>query len=184
MEKLKVCQHLQLRDENSLSAQVWELDKEGKLVGLAEEMEWWIRRYQLPRPDKEMSMCEYKRLAKAAVRKASRTDIWEQLLESRKVSYLANFRQDRAPQMGMTDLKKIEFLTRCRLSSLFEFNGDFGSDKLCPCGEKDTMGHVRRGCPLYRDLLPADTSALQILAVADDFYTQVLERKTMLRLSS
>ena len=81
-------------------------------------------------------------------------------------------------------MKKIVFLTRCRLSSLFEFNGDFGSDKLCHCGERDTLGHVRRGCPLYRDLLPPDIRMLQDVEVLHRFYTQVMERKTLLQLSS
>ena len=46
------------------------------------------------------------------------------------------------------------FITKRRLGSHMAFLGDYGSGVRCICGEPDTLGHVRRGCYLYTDILP------------------------------
>ena len=78
--------------------------------------------------------------------------------------------------MTMTDLKRIQFLTRCRLSCQFNFSADFGSGAKCQCGELDTMGHVRRGCIKYHDILPNDPDEFNKLELAESLYERIMAR--------
>ena len=103
------------------------------------------------------------------------------ILKSRKLQYLVRRPQRQGPQMQMTDLRRIQFLTRCRLSCHFDFQGDFGSRQLCPCGNEDTMAHVRRGCALYRDILPKDTEDYFGVEKAEAMYEAILKRRVELK---
>ena len=102
------------------------------------------------------------------------------LTESSKLRYLVGWNQERGPQMTMTDLDRLRFITRCRLSSHTAFTGDFGSGTRCICGEMDTLGHVRRGCYLYTDILPDNYETYNSVERSEAVYRAVLERKAEL----
>ena len=176
MEKLKFAQHLEWKSEESLSAKLWRMEKESKVSGLKNEIEDCIEKYSLPPPSRLLSNDQYKKVLKKAIREESRSEIREKLFESSKLRYLAGWDQKLGPQMSMTDLKKIQFLTRCRLSCQFSFSADFGSGARCPCGELDTMGHVRRGCEEYHDILPEDPEEFNKLERAELLYTRIMTR--------
>ena len=183
MEKMKFAQHLEWKGEESLAGKVWKIEKEGRIVGLKSEIEQYIEKYQLPQPTKLLSKLQYKKVLKKAIRKESRLQLRKQLLESSKLSYLSEWDQQQAPQMMMTDLERIRMLTRCRISCHFSFSGDFGSGAKCECGQLDTLHHVRRGCPLYKDLLPAgeEKEILHSVEKSEVFYQTVLERKLKMK---
>ena len=176
-KKMKFAQHLERRNSEALAAKLWKMEKENLTDGLLHEIRDWISKYNLPAPSPNVSILEYKRRLKKAVVECSRKEVWDQVILSKKLSYMAYWHQLRAPQMGMLDIKRISFITRCRLASTFEFSADFGSGVKCECGELDTMAHVRRGCRLYEDLLPHDMRDIQKVEVAESFFMSVLERK-------
>ena len=82
--------------------------------------------------------------------------------------------------MTMTSLTKIQSLTRSRLSCQFSFYADFGSGVRCQCGELDTLGHVRRGCHAYSDILPADPDKFNRVEESEVLYDLILARHDVL----
>ena len=177
MEKLKFIQHLEWKENENLAGKLLRLEKEGQLKGLISDVEMYIDKFKLPPPTKLMTNAQYKTALKEAVKQESRNEIRLLMLESQKLRYLAGWQQARAPQMNMTDLKRIQFLTRSRLSSHYSFSGDFGSGVRCSCGELDTLGHVRRGCHMYLDLLPSSYDDYFSVEKAEKLYTEILKRK-------
>ena len=157
------------------------MEREDKIDGIKDEMEKVIKKYGLPAPTRLLSRKQYSRQVKRRVNEESRKEIREGLIQSRKLQYLIGEDQKKGPQIDMTDLQRIQFLTRCRLSCHFEFEGDFGSRTPCPCGEADTLSHVRRGCPEYRDLLPPDPKSYFGVENTEKIYRKIFERKRSLR---
>ena len=177
MEKLKFLQHLEWKENESLAGKLWRLEKEYQVSGLKEEVEKYIVKYSLPAPSRMMSMVQYKTVLKEAIKLESRNEVRILMMESSKLRYLVGWDQARAPQMGMTDLKRIQSITRSRLSAHYAFSADFGSGKRCSCGELDTFGHVRRGCHLYHDLLPETYETYNSVEGAEAVYDSILARK-------
>ena len=176
-EKLKFVQHLEWKVGESLAAKLWRLEKEEKVTGLKAELEMYINKYSLPPPSRLMSKAQYKKALKKAVQEEARGEIRIMLTESSKLRYLVGWEQDRGPQMTMTDLERIRFITRCRLGSHSSFTGDFGSGKHCSCGNLDTIGHVRRGCHLYNDILPESYETYNSVELSEAVYKAILARK-------
>ena len=86
--------------------------------------------------------------------------------------------------MTMLDIERIRLLTRCRLGCHFTFSGDFGSGVRCGCGKLDTLNHVRRGCPVYRDLVPnedSDPNCFNSVERAEEVYEAVLARRVSIK---
>ena len=181
MEKLKFLQHLEWRNEESLAARLWRCEKEERIEGLKDEIEETVAKFNLPPPTRMLSKKQYNNQLTKRIKEESRKEIRENLMMSRKLQYLAGAAQDRAPQLAMTDIKRIQFLTRCRLACHFEFEGDFGSETPCVCGENDSLAHVRRGCPAYIDILPRDTAAYFGIEETEELYEKIMERKRQLR---
>ena len=93
-------------------------------------------------------------MIKNAVTEESRLELQEKLRDSTKLKYLAGWSTPKANYITMVDLDSIQFLARCRLSCLLEFEGDFGNQVTgCRCGNPNTFNHVREGCMYYANLL-------------------------------
>ena len=75
------------------------------------------------------------------------------------------------------DLERIRFITKCRLGSHLAFTGDFGSGKRCVCGDIDTIGHVRRGCYMFTDILPENYDQYNSVEGSELVYQAILARK-------
>ena len=69
------------------------------------------------------------------------------------------------------------FITKRRLGSHMAFLGDYGSGVRCICGEPDTIGHVRRGCYLYTDILPDSYEQYNSVEGSEETYKAILDRK-------
>ena len=124
-----------------------------------------------------MLKLQYKKYLKKAIHEESRNEIRVMLTESSKLRYLVGWDQHRGPQMTMTDLERIRFITRCRLGSHNAFSGDFGSGKRCVCGDIDTIGHVRRGCYMYTDILPENYDQFNSVEGSENIYRNIIARK-------
>ena len=125
MAKMSFAQHLEWKGEENLGGKLYRLKKEEKLLGIKEEIEQYVEKYQLPPPTKLLTKIQYKRVLKKSIKHEARLEIWKQLLESSKLSHLASRNQGRALQMTMLDLDRIRLITRCRLSCHFAFLGDW-----------------------------------------------------------
>ena len=181
MEKLKFAQRLEWKQEENLAGRLWKMEKEGKITGLKTEIEEYINKYQLPPPTKLLSKEQYKKVLKRTIKTEARLEMRQKLLESSKLAYLSEWDQKQGPQMTMVDLERIRMITRCRLGCNFAFSGDFGSGIKCRCGEIDTIGHVRRGCPLYADLIPTSTEYIASVEKSELVFAAVLERRQQLK---
>ena len=180
-EKLKLVQHLELRDPSTLAATLWGMEKLGKLDGLRGELEKWITLFSLPRPTKLLTRKQYNRALHRVVSAVSREEIRLVMSRSRKLQYLSARFQAAGPQLGMTNVEEIRFLTRCRLSCHFDFEGDFGCTTKCSCGSENTLAHVRRGCIEYSDLLPDDTEEYFGVETGAALYHKIIDRRKELR---
>ena len=183
LEKMKFVQHLEWKEGENLAAKLWRMEKEEKISGLKEEIEEYIEKYNLPKPTKMMSNVQYRKAIKQAIKEESRNEIRKRLSESTKLRYLVGWDQARAPQMNMTNLKRIRFITRSRLAMHYEFSGDFGSGNKCECGEPDTLSHVRRGCYLFMDILPENYETYNSIEGSEKVYEDILRRKEEIRVA-
>ena len=127
-----------------------------------------------------MSNDQYKKAIKIAIKEESRNQLREKLFESSKLIYLAGWDQAMGPQMMMTDLQRIQSFTRFRLNCQCIFSADFGSGYRWKCGELDTLGHIRRGCPHYSDILPREYEAYSGTEEAEALYGRILGRREQL----
>ena len=59
-EKLKFVQHLEWREEDSLAATLWRLEKEERIDGLKGEIKMMIQNYSLPPPTRLLNKDMYK----------------------------------------------------------------------------------------------------------------------------
>ena len=180
LEKLKSIQHLEWQSNESLAVKMWRLENELNIPGLKSEIEAVCEKYKLPLPSKQIPRKLYNNMIKVAVTEEARLELQERVLNSPKLKHLAGWTTPRANYVTMTNLTRIQFLARCRLSCLFEFQGDFGGGKLCPCGSRDTLQHVRDNCPHYIDLRPSSMEEVEAVERSEDFYRKVIERHRML----